>query len=113
MEMAISYPCRVNIVGTGAMLYQPRIINISKEIFEEKNMADIYVAILAKSRNMSLFIVNRSMNWIVEQRKDDIPSIYEALLQNGQKRRKVTKLLREHMPWNLSQNIHSSICYFT
>ncbi|KAK4524379.1 hypothetical protein GAYE_SCF03G2279 [Galdieria yellowstonensis] len=113
MEMAISYPCRVNIVGTGAMLYQPRIINISKEIFEEKNMADIYVAILAKSRNISLFIVNRSMNWIVEQRKDDIPSIYEALLQNGQKRRKVTKLLREHMPWNLSQNIHSSICYFT
>ncbi|GJQ11350.1 hypothetical protein GpartN1_g3141.t1 [Galdieria partita] len=113
LEMAVPCPCQVNILGTGAMLYQPRSFNIPKEIFIEKNMADIYIAILAKSRNINLFIVNRSSYWLTEQRKDDIPSIYEDFIRNGQKRRKITKMLREFMPWKCSHTDNLSVCCFT
>ncbi|GJD12814.1 hypothetical protein Gasu2_68830 [Galdieria sulphuraria] len=92
LEMAVSHPCRVNIIGT------------------EKNMADIYISMQAKIRNISLFIVNRSSYWLIEQRKDGIPSIYEDVIRNRQKRRKITKILRDFMPWDCSHTDNDSVC---
>ena len=47
----------VNLVGTGVMAYDADKIKIPFNIFKNKNMADVYIAIFAKKKNIKCTVV--------------------------------------------------------
>eukprot|EP00871_Galdieria_phlegrea_P005732 jgi/Galph1/646/GphlegSOOS_G5383.1 len=102
LDSFIPYPCQVHIIGTGAMLFQPRQINLSLKHFQYQNMADIYVSIFAKRNNITLTVINHTSNWLSEQTMGNLSSIYQRTLRNGFYRRKITNLLRKELPWKKS-----------
>ncbi|NHB95883.1 hypothetical protein [Photorhabdus stackebrandtii] len=67
----------VNIPGTGTLAYHSSLYSFSMESFQLKNMSDIWVAVIAKKRNIAIISIDRPDCWIrTSISKTDPNSIY-------------------------------------
>ncbi|OKP04809.1 glycosyltransferase [Xenorhabdus eapokensis] len=67
----------VNIPGTGTLAYHSSLYSFSMSSFPIKNMADIWVAVIAKKKKISIISIDRKDDWVCTSIKyKDIYSIY-------------------------------------
>jgi len=107
----------VNLVGTGVMAYDADQIKIPLDIFKNKNMADVYVAIFAKQNNIKCTVVshgnlflqdyykaNLSKNCIIRmfqkiKNKMILNNIYKTYKNNHKIQ---TELININKPWYIN-----------
>jgi hypothetical protein len=57
---------RVHVVGTGTACFHSSCIQVRHSDFKAKNMADVWLAILAKQQGVPMFAVARPEKWLTE-----------------------------------------------
>lgn len=55
---------KVDVVGTGCCLIDTSILKVTLSDFKSPNMADIWLADLAKSKKIKIFLIERPKDWI-------------------------------------------------
>tara|TARA_Y100001970_G_C14245445_1_gene867839 strand:+ start:869 stop:1636 length:768 start_codon:yes stop_codon:yes gene_type:complete len=106
----------VDLVGTGVMAYDASKIKVPLTLFENKNMADIYIAIFAKRKNIKCTVVkhnefflkdyyieNLSKNYFIRlfqkfKNKLMLENIYKQFKNNHKIQ---TDLVKENKLWSL------------
>lgn len=58
----------VHILGTGTIAYYGQAIKVSLNDFKEKNMADIFFALLGQNQKVSFISIEREKRWLVQQK---------------------------------------------
>jgi GR25 family glycosyltransferase involved in LPS biosynthesis len=83
--IALGQDLNCNVLGTGAICYDPKIFVISKNEFQYKNMADLWVMSAAQRQGLPLVAISRPHNWLIDNVTTDpkFNSIYLASATRG------------------------------
>lgn len=70
---------QVHVLGTGAVLYDARVLKARKRDFQYRNMADIWLTELAQAQRIPMICIERPRNWVVQNVvKGGVPTIYDG-----------------------------------
>jgi hypothetical protein len=71
-----------HMLGTGAIAYHQKSINLSKYDFQFRNMADIWFGKKAQEQRVPLISMKRPHNWVMLQPQASYYSIYQHSVKN-------------------------------
>jgi len=106
----------VNLIGTGVMAYDADKIKVPLNIFKNKNMADVYIAIFAKNKNIECTVVAHKEDFLKDYYKESLSNnnfiklfqkIRNRLALNNiytsykDKHTIQTDLVKKNKPWTL------------
>ena len=70
---------QVHVLGTGAILYDARMLKLRWRDFQYRNMADIWLMEQAQKQGIPSICVERPRNWIIQNKvAGNLPTIYSA-----------------------------------
>ena len=83
--IALGQDLNCDVLGTGAICYDPKTFTISKNEFQYKNMADLWVMSAAQRQGIPLVAISRPHNWLIDNVTTDpkFNSIYLASTNRG------------------------------
>ena len=109
----------VNLVGTGVMGYDADKIKVPLNIFKNKNMADVYIAIFAKNKNIQCTVVAHKEFFLKDYYKENLSKNYFIKFFQKTKNRLTlnniytmyrnshtiqTNLVNKNKPWTLGND---------
>lgn len=83
---------RVDIPGTGVMAWHADSIRFSVKDFEQSNMADIYVGILARKQRVEVVHVAHPENWFISH--DSVRTIWKTHHRNDEAQTKLVNSIK-------------------
>jgi FkbM family methyltransferase len=88
----------VNVLGTGTIAYHTGTITLSMADFGQPGMADVWLAIAAKSQCVPMIAIQRRHQWLQPLGEADETSLFSLAMKDDVVQ---TKVVKEHGPWNL------------
>lgn len=90
----------VHLLGTGTLAYHPSTLQVRLSDFTERNMADIFVGLLAQAQEVPMVSVERRIKWLQVIPSQD-KSIYERATAKPRGDEVQTRIVRAAWPWQL------------
>jgi FkbM family methyltransferase len=95
---ALASDTGVHVLGTGVAGYHSSAIRVSPEDFPERNLADIWFALLGQRQQVPFVCLRREEGWLREIPGYRQDSIYAAARRNPGPSRE-TRAIQSHSPW--------------
>ena len=100
-NLALDVP--VHILGTGVICFNVPRFAIAMDVFRTKNMADLWIGVLAQQRQTPLICVAHRRHWLQSLPVQD--SIYDQMRTNDSRQ---TEVIGTVPRWELWSEVHTS-----